>query len=724
MASIGTLTAFLGMDVRNLKKGAGEAKSTLKGVESGLGELKAAAGAVGAALAFNELKKLYLNFEKSAAAVAQMNRALESTKASHETAVRAQEALTYSSLKLGHSTTSVAEAMTSLITKSQDAEAAVQDFGLVEDVAAKFNMDLGSGVDVVAKAMSGQFRSLAQLLPYMKKWASEHKDLAGTAKGAKMALEELNRVAGGEAVKKAATAIGQIERLHTIQGKIGGQIGRLLTGSDDTSEAWKSIADSAERFLRAMQSVKGAPVIQNLAKWAAGIGYMVSGDFLHPGESRSGAAIDKSLYANYTGKTGTVSSVANLFPGLPSSALASGVMPGGEKNLLASQRAGAEDTSEADAKAAESAKARAKALRDANVSAYQDILAQSDLTTQQMQAAWAGMDSARLDQIEAEKTADLEAGMAVSLADERMQAKVIALWKEEEDAWTKLSDDKVAKSTKVLAAQVSAYDEMLSSAFLTVDEMTAVWDKYKAARLKQIDEEVAAQVKAANLSPADAAALRFKLTTEMNRKGNESFANRTGMEPDAEAQSAADNWVKIADDGFKSIGEAASGFFTTAKGQWADFHQSLSAMLANFVGTVLKQIADQALGSGPTGSIGASIVDLFSRGGNAKNVATDVSWAMNPMDLKPVASGGIFRSPTPALIGESGPEAVIPLSRFRDASFMDRLAGTGTDGPGSRAQGRPVIINIQTADPQAFKASSSQIAARMALAVRQAERNL
>lgn len=664
MASIGTLTAFLGLNTKGLKKGQDEAKSvigSMKGLIGGLGIAMSAAGAW----------KLYEGFEKDSAAIAQVDRAIKATGGSAKTAASAVAQMSQAVTKLGADEVLANQALASLITKTQDAEASVANFGLVQDVAAKFGMDLGSASDAVGKAMSGQFKSLTQLLPYMKTWAASHKELAGTTKGATLALEEMNRVAGGEAEKKAATALGQIQRFKTLQAEMLDEVGRMMTGSEDADTAWKSIADSAERFLRSMQAVKGAPIIQNLSKWAAGIGYMVSGDFLHPGETRGGGSIDKSLYANYGGAVGT----GGQFPGLPSSVLASGVGPVEKQELLASNKTGEEDTSEEDA-----------AARDA--------------------------------------------------ADKKEQERQDAITKAEQDAnewymyWKQAADDQIQYQSDLLAAQVSTYDQLLSESFQTVEEMTAAWEKYKAARLKQIDEEVAARVKAANLSPAEADALRFSLTMELNRKGNEAFASRAGIGPDAEAKKQTDNWVKIADDGFRSIGEAATGFFTTQKGQWADFHQSLKGMLASFVGTVLKQLADQALGGGSTETLGASVVGfvsgLFGDGGGGdgelNDAVNDTSWWSEPMI--PVAAGGIVSSPTRALIGEAGPEAVIPLDRFRDANFMSRLAGTGTDGPGGQRQGRPVVINIQTQDPQSFKASSSQIAARMALAVRAADRRL
>lgn len=87
----------------------------------------------------------------------------------------------------------------------------------------------------------------------------------------------------------------------------------------------------------------------------------------------------------------------------------------------------------------------------------------------------------------------------------------------------------------------------------------------------------------------------------------------------------------------------------------------------------------------------------------------------------PFASGGIVRTPTTfpmrgatGLMGEAGPEAVMPLSRGSDGRLGVRAEG-----------GRPVQVtmNIQTPDAASFERSRSQIAAQMARAIGHGQRN-
>ncbi|MGR3505489.1 MAG: phage tail tape measure protein [Paracoccaceae bacterium] len=89
--------------------------------------------------------------------------------------------------------------------------------------------------------------------------------------------------------------------------------------------------------------------------------------------------------------------------------------------------------------------------------------------------------------------------------------------------------------------------------------------------------------------------------------------------------------------------------------------------------------------------------------------------------VMPFASGGIVTSPTTfpmrggmGLMGEAGPEAIIPLARGPDGKLGVRGGG-----------GRPVnvVINIQTPDVAGFERSQSQIAAQMSRLLGQGQRN-
>lgn len=89
--------------------------------------------------------------------------------------------------------------------------------------------------------------------------------------------------------------------------------------------------------------------------------------------------------------------------------------------------------------------------------------------------------------------------------------------------------------------------------------------------------------------------------------------------------------------------------------------------------------------------------------------------------VMPFASGGIVTSPTTfpmrgglGLMGEAGPEAIMPLARGPDGKL-------GVLGGGGGAVN--VVINIQTPDVAGFERSQSQIAAQMSRLLGQGQRN-
>jgi phage-related minor tail protein len=90
--------------------------------------------------------------------------------------------------------------------------------------------------------------------------------------------------------------------------------------------------------------------------------------------------------------------------------------------------------------------------------------------------------------------------------------------------------------------------------------------------------------------------------------------------------------------------------------------------------------------------------------------------------VMPFAKGGVVASPTmfpmrgaTGLMGEAGPEAIMPLARGADGRL-------GVQAPGG---GRPVtvVMNIQTPDVQGFQRSHSQIAAQASRALARGQRN-
>jgi len=91
--------------------------------------------------------------------------------------------------------------------------------------------------------------------------------------------------------------------------------------------------------------------------------------------------------------------------------------------------------------------------------------------------------------------------------------------------------------------------------------------------------------------------------------------------------------------------------------------------------------------------------------------------------VRPFARGGVVTGPTvfpmrggQGLMGEAGPEAILPLERGPDGRLGVQAGG---------ASGRPVqvVMNVTTPDVEGFRRSGGQIAAQMGRALARGQRN-
>jgi len=137
---------------------------------------------------------------------------------------------------------------------------------------------------------------------------------------------------------------------------------------------------------------------------------------------------------------------------------------------------------------------------------------------------------------------------------------------------------------------------------------------------------------------------------------------------------------------------------------------ALSAVARALVNTTFNA-AITPVANGLSGLVTGAITGLFANGG-----------AFSQGRVMPFASGGVVTGPTAfplrggtGLMGEAGPEAILPLARGADGRL-----GVRTSGGSQPVQ---VVMNISTPDATSFERSRNQIAAQMSRALSRAERN-
>ncbi len=140
--------------------------------------------------------------------------------------------------------------------------------------------------------------------------------------------------------------------------------------------------------------------------------------------------------------------------------------------------------------------------------------------------------------------------------------------------------------------------------------------------------------------------------------------------------------------------------------------QVAGTMVSSVYGIAMKPVQNAlggALAEGVASMLGGVLG--FAKGG-----------AFSSGRVMPFAKGGVVSQPTgfamrggTGLMGEAGPEAILPLARGAD----------GRLGVQAGAGGRPVtvVMNISTPDVQGFQRSQSQIAAQAARALARGQRN-
>lgn len=141
--------------------------------------------------------------------------------------------------------------------------------------------------------------------------------------------------------------------------------------------------------------------------------------------------------------------------------------------------------------------------------------------------------------------------------------------------------------------------------------------------------------------------------------------------------------------------------------------QGLGASIGNAVYAAAMRPVQSALGGALSSAIGAAMGSLLPYAEGA---------AFSQGRVMPFARGGVVSAPLAfpmrggiGVMGEAGPEAILPLSRGADGRLGVRAGGAG--------QAVSMTLNVSTPDVAGFQRSQTQIAAQMQRLLARGQRN-
>ena len=216
--------------------------------------------------------------------------------------------------------------------------------------------------------------------------------------------------------------------------------------------------------------------------------------------------------------------------------------------------------------------------------------------------------------------------------------------------------------------------------------------------LREMDEVLDAMDEGAEVSAAFREALR-KTTLELARNRKE--------------QDALNDVTSAINKSFGSGIKGAVDDVVLNGGKFSDAIKSIGEGVINATYNAAITPVTSTLGDGLGGMLGSLFTGMFADGA-----------AFSSGRVTPFAKGGVFDRPVmfpmrggTGLMGEAGPEAIMPLSRGPDGRLGVRAQG-GSNRPVQ------VTMNITTPDAEGFRRSQSQIAVQMNRALRKGNRNL
>lgn len=245
-----------------------------------------------------------------------------------------------------------------------------------------------------------------------------------------------------------------------------------------------------------------------------------------------------------------------------------------------------------------------------------------------------------------------------------------------------------------MSASLANYGDMLTSVTIKTDDASSVQSKYKG-NLDETAESVEKVNKAISKSKPD----------KPFKDAQKSMENARTTSGEA-AEGMKQDWNDASNSMEQDIGRAISGISLDFNDLEGTALKALEAIGKAILENIINQQFGNSGGGGGGGGFGG-----FGGGGGGFDLGGILNQASDWFGGF-FADGGNFFGGKPIVVGERGPEMIMPR-------------GGGTVIP-NEGMGRSVNVqmNISTPDAASFRRSQGQIAASMAQAVKQGSRNL
>ncbi len=249
--------------------------------------------------------------------------------------------------------------------------------------------------------------------------------------------------------------------------------------------------------------------------------------------------------------------------------------------------------------------------------------------------------------------------------------------------------------------------------------------------IKGADRKIAAlEAERAAIGLTEFATAKLKFETELLNEAQQKnilLTNAGKLEIAAKAEQMAllTDEIRVTKDNLQFAQETTKGFFADmrsgleqGKSAWESFGNAVRNVLNKIVDSMINANIDKMFGGGGSGgggglsllgSLAGGIGGLFGGQGTLSRIATFGSASgvgPIPMAKGGVFTNGIYNKTTPfafagggafGVMGEAGPEAVMPLHRGSDGSLGVKMSGAGNDN-GSTEAGNTYYIDARGAD--------------------------